>query len=819
MKSVNFNSIDRKWQKEWEKAKVFEVKEDSKKLKYYALAMYPYPSANGLHMGHAFQYVIPDILARFMRMNGCSVLHPMGFDSFGLPAENAAIKEGVHPQKYTDTAIKRFVTQLRTLGISYDWSRVIQSHDPEYYKWNQYFFLEFLKKGLVYRKASGVNYCVKCDSVLANEQVHDGKCWRHKDTNVIIKNLEQWFVKTTKYAEELLKDVDVLDWPERIKAMQRNWIGKSEGAEVMFSINNEKWPVFTTRIDTLFGVTFLVISAQHSRLGELVTKENKKNVDTFLKKIKSTKQEDADKMEKEGVFTGSYAIHPLTGKKIPIWTGNFVVADYGSGGVMAVPAHDARDFEFAKKYGLEIKQVIGCPKDYDWKNGAYTDWGNLVNSSEFNGLKNDEAKQHIVKALESKKLGRFVTQYKLRDWLISRQRYWGTPIPIIYCDDCGAVPVSGKELPVLLPQKVEFGKGNPLLTNDKFLNVKCPKCGKIGKRETDTMDTFMDSSWYYLRFTDPGNTKRPLSPEDVSRWMPVDFYSGGAEHACMHLIYARFFTKALRDLGYVTISEPFTRLFNQGMLHGEDGAVMSKSRGNVIDPLDTTKKYGSDTLRLFLMSVASPDKDFSWSSTGVESMHRFVQKVWNYAHSVNFGKSSSRVEHKMNKGIIEISKEIKSINYNIAVIKLRALFDSFEEEISKYDFGNFLKLLSVFAPHIAEELWNKFIDSKTLISISNWPVADESKINDSIDKAEESFEKTISDIQNILKIVKEKEGKMASHVYLYAIPNEVVLFNIDALSKRLGIEVSVFAVNDKMKFDPENKGGKAKPGRPAIYVV
>ena len=341
----------------------------------------------------------------------------------------------------------------------------------------------------------------------------------------------------------------------------------------------------------------------------------------------------------------------------------------------------------------------------------------------------------------------------------------------------------------------------------------------MGKGEKDTMDIFMDSSWYYLRFTDPGNTKRPLSPEDVSRWMPVDFYSGGAEHACMHLIYARFFTKALRDLGYVTISEPFTRLFNQGMLHGEDGAVMSKSRGNVIDPLDTTKKYGSDTLRLFLMSVASPDKDFSWSSTGVESMHRFVQKVWNYAHSVNFGKSSSRVEHKMNKGIIEISKEIKSINYNIAVIKLRALFDSFEEEISKYDFGNFLKLLSVFAPHIAEELWNKFIDSKTLISISNWPVADESKINDSIDKAEESFEKTISDIQNILKIVKEKEGKMASHVYLYAIPNEVVLFNIDALSKRLGIEVSVFAVNDKMKFDPENKGGKAKPGRPAIYVV
>ena len=984
MKDVNFNSIDRKWQKEWEKSRVFEVTENTDKPKYYVLEMYPCPSGTGLHLGHAFNYTLADIIARFMRMNGNSVLYPAGYDSFGLPAENAAIKEGIHPQKYADTAIKHFIEQQKGLGLSYDWSRKIQSHDPEYYKWNQYFFLEFLKKGLAYRKASSVNYCVKCESVLANEQVHDGKCWRHKDTNVIIKNLEQWFVKTTRYAEELLKDVDALDWSERIKAMQKNWIGKSEGAEVMFDVNGQKWLVFTTRIDTLFGVTFLVISAQHSRLGELVTKENKKNVDAFLKKIKSTKQEDADKMEKEGVFTGSYAVHPLTGKKIPIWTGNFVVADYGSGMVMAVPAHDARDFEFAKKYDLEIKPVIGSSedkneiqdlldiefkkfidkaksekkdffvmggfglriingsryrnnkdidvcipkKDFDfWKKyftsqkyedyteegdtkrdyskyalyikningkevefdvwvldigkdgnyfdmewgkprtwgistrdivqhnygnipikviskiinfsevhekinekkraidicfsfeGDYTGKGKLVNSSDFNGLDSDEAKNHIVKSLESKKLGRFVTQYKLRDWLISRQRYWGTPIPIIYCDNCGTVPVSEKELPVLLPQKVEFGKGNPLLTNEKFLKAKCPRCGKIGRRETDTMDGFVDSSWYFLRFTDSGNNKMPLSPDCVSYWMPVDFYVGGAEHACMHLIYARFFTKALRDLGYVNISEPFTRLFNQGMIHGEDGFVISKSRGNGVDPSDITKKYGADTLRLFLVSMASPDKDFSWSSTGVESMHRFVQRVWNYAHSVKFGKSSSRIEHKVNKAIIDVSREIKGINYNIAVIKLRALFDSFEDEISKYDFGNFLKILSPFAPHIAEELWNKFIDSKTLISVSNWPVADESKINDSIDKAEESFEKTVSDAQNILKIVKDKESKTASHVYLYAIPNEVVLFNRDALSKRLGIEVSVFAVNDKMKFDPENKSGKAKPGRPAIYVV
>ena len=958
MKSVNFNSIDKKWQKEWEKAKVFEAKEDAKKEKYYVLAMYAYPSGSGLHMGHAFQYVIPDILARFMIMNGKSVLHPVGYDSFGLPAENAAIKEGVHPKKYTDGAIKRFIEQHKALGLSYDWSRLLWSHDSEYYKWNQYFFLQFFKNGLVYRKASAVNWCIKCDTVLANEQVHSGKGWRHGYTEVVVKNLEQWFVKTTKYADELLKDVDALDWPERIKAMQKNWIGKSEGAEVVFDLNGEKWPVFTTRADTLFGVTFLVVSVQHSRLNELVTKEHKKSVDAFLKKIKSTKQEDIDKLEKEGVFTGSYAIHPLTGKKIPVWVGNFVVADYGSGMVMAVPAHDDRDFEFAKRYDLEIKPVImpvfgerqdkeefrktistvvhrkkdnkflimrwkdtkwvspvvggvegdenlekaaerevleesgyktkfvkklGCeieshfyadhkkvwryrldqpvlmelldekPKkvsedeknrhDVVWldaddalkeithsyntlgllrylgREGAYTGSGKLVNSSEFNGLDSDEAKVHIVKSLESKKLGRFVTQYKLRDWLISRQRYWGTPIPIVYCDDCGAVPVSEKELPVLLPEKVKFGKGNPLLTNEKFLRAKCSKCGKVGRRETDTMDTFFDSSWYYLRFTDSGNKKFAISPDCVSYWMPVDFYSGGAEHACMHLIYARFFTKALRDLGYLNINEPFKRLFNQGMVHGEDGFVMSKSRGNGIDPLDITKKYGADTLRLFLMSVASPDKDSVWSSTGVDSMHKFVQRVWNYAHSVKFGKSSSKVEHKLNKAIIEITNDIKNINYNIVVIKLRSLFDSFEDEISKYDFGNFLKLISVFAPHIAEDLWHSFIDNKNLISTSTWPVADESKIDENIDKSEESFEKTISDIQNILKIVAQKGGKNASHVYLYVIPHEIGLFNKDILSKRLGIEVSVFAVNDKMKYDPENKSGKAKLGRPAIYVV
>lgn len=818
MKHVNFSSIDKKWQKEWEKSDIFSAKLNNKKEKYYVLEMYPYPSGSGLHMGHAFNYTIGDILARFNRMNGKNVLYPMGYDSFGLPAENAAIKEGVHPGKYTDTAIKRFILQQKSLGLSYDWSRKLQSHDPEYYRWNQYFFLQFLKNGLVDRKASPVNWCVKCESVLANEQVHDGKCWRHKDTEVSIKNLEQWFIKTTKYSDELLSDVDKLDWPERIKAMQKNWIGKSEGTEVLFEIAGEKWPVFTTRADTLFGVTFLVISAQHPRLNDLVTKFEKKNVDSFLKKIKSVKQEDIDKLEKEGVFSGSYAKHPLTGKEVPVWIGNFVVADYGSGIVMAVPAHDQRDFEFAKKYKIEVKEVVKPVEKKTDKNRAYTDYGVLINSGDFNGLSSEEAIKHIQIVLKEKKLGKAVTNYKLRDWLISRQRYWGTPIPIIYCDDCGAVPVNEKDLPVLLPEKVIFGKGNPLLSSEKFLKAKCPSCGKNGRRETDTMDTFMDSSWYYMRFTDPSNKKMPLSFDDVSYWMPVDFYVGGAEHACMHLIYARFFTKALRDLGYLNFDEPFTRLYNQGMIHGEDGFVMSKSRGNVLDPLDMAKKYGADTLRLFLVSMASPDKDSLWSSTGIESMYRFMNKVWNYSNEVKFGKSSSRVEHKINKAIIEITKEIKNVNYNMAVIKLRTLFDSFESEISKYDFGNFLKLLSVFAPHVSEDLWSKFIDSKSFISISEWPVADTKKINDEIDKAEEIFEKTVSDVLNILKIIREKQGKDGRQVYLYVMPFELRSFDSSLLSKRVGVEVSVFAVNDKDKYDPEGKASKAKPGKPGIYV-
>ncbi|MCX8159094.1 MAG: leucine--tRNA ligase [Candidatus Pacearchaeota archaeon] len=819
-KVVDFAKIEKKWQELWEKKKAFVVKE-GKKRKCYVLEMFPYPSASGLHVGHAFNYIIGDIYARFKRMQGFNVLYPMGYDAFGLPAENAAIKAGEHPKKYTENAINNFVMQQKRLGLSYDWGRMIKTCDADYYKWNQYFFLKFFKKGLVYRKKSSVNWCPKCKSVLANEQVHNGKCWRHDDVDVEIKSLEQWFFRISNYAEELLQDVQKLDWPERIKIMQENWIGKSEGTEIFFEINSEKWAVFTTRPDTLFGVTFLVISAQHPRLMEIVKEENKKEVEEFLRKIKSTSEKDNINLEKEGVFSGSYAIHPLTKEKIPIWIGNFVVADYGSGMVMAVPAHDQRDFEFAKKYNLPIKLVV-VPLDEKLSSNtlkeAYLGNGVMINSEEFNDLENVEAMEHITKALEMKKLGKKTVNYKLRDWLISRQRYWGTPIPIIYCEKCGIVPEKEDNLPIVLPEKVKFGEGNPLSTNEEFVNTKCPKCGRKAKRETDTMDTFVDSSWYFLRFCDSANSKVPFDKKKVDYWMPVDQYIGGAEHACMHLIYARFFCKALRDFGFVSVSEPFKRLFNQGMIHGEDGFVMSKSRGNVVNPSDMINKYSADSLRLFLVSMASPDKDTQWSTNGIESMHKFVTKIFEHCKKIKFGKSSKRFESKINKTIKELTNEIENFRYNIAIIKLRELFSEMEreEEIAKSDFGSFIKMLSLFCPHIAEELWCR-IGSKNFVSLADWPVCDEKKIDEKFEEMDKNFEKAIEDINNILKIMKEK-GKEIEKVYLYVLPKEIEGYNEKELAKRIGKEIKVFAVNDKKKYDPENKSGKAKPGKPGIYV-
>ncbi len=825
MENYDFKKIEKKWQKKWDEAKIFEVKENVKgKEKFYCLEMFPYPSASGLHMGHSFNYTIGDVYSRFKKMQGFNVLHTMGYDSFGLPAENAAIKAKADPKEYTEAAIKNFIKQQRSLGLTYDWTRVLMTHDPDYYKWNQFFFLKFLEKGLVYKKKSPVNWCPKCETVLANEQVVNGRCWRHSDTEVVLKDLDQWFVKTTDYADELLEMVEKLNWPDRIKIMQKNWIGRSEGAEIDFEINGEKWPVFTTRPDTIFGVTFVVVSAQHPKLSELVTKEQKKEVDAFVKKIKSVKQEDIDRLEKEGVFTGAYAINPMTKEKVPVYAANFVIADYGSGMVMGVPAHDQRDFDFASKYEIPIKVVVE-PTDFEIyeREGkiprAYTREGELVNSEDFNGMENKKAKEAIVKSLEKKKLGRKQVQFKIRDWLISRQRYWGTPIPVVYCDKCGMVPVSENELPVKLPKEVTFGKGNPLLSNEKWLNVKCPKCGGKARRETDTMDTFFDSSWYFLRFCDSKNDKKPFDLKKVDYWMPVDFYTGGAEHAVMHLIYARLFTKILRDFGMLEFDEPFVQLFNQGMIHGSDGVVMSKSRGNVVDPLDMIDKYGADALRMALVSFASPDKDTMWDEKILNGNFKFLKKVYAYFSSLNgFGKSDEKTESKLNKTIKKMTEQIENLKYNLAIIELRNLFNVLPEKTSKEVLEKFLKLMQPFCPHVAEELWEK-IGGKGFVSVAKWPEAEENKINENFERQEKAVEKLGEDINSILNIF-AKDKKKPETAYVYVIPSEKEFLEAGRknVEKKTGLKIVIHAVNDKDKYDPEGKSKRAKPGKPAIYL-
>jgi len=806
----NFKAIESKWQKKWEDKKIFQVK-DNKKNKFYVLEMYPYPSASGLHMGHAFNYVIGDIFARFKRMNEFNVLYPMGYDSFGLPAENAAIRNKAHPKKFTEEAIKNYIKQQKNLGLSYDWSRLLACHNPEFYKWDQWIFLKMYEKRLAYRKKAPVNWCPKCNTVLANEQVHDGKCEYHEDTDVEIRKLEQWFFKITDYAEELYDFIDKLKgWPEEIKSMQKNWIGKSSGTEIFFEIKGKQWPIFTTRPDTIFGVTFMVISAQHNELMDLVTEEQRTEVEKFLKKLKSTSKKDIIELEKEGVFTGSYARNPINGEEIPIWVGNFVLADYGSGIVMAVPAHDQRDFEFAKKYNIRIKQIISGG---DIKQKAYSGEGVLINSEKFNKLKSEKAREEITQDLKKKKLGKKVTQYKLRDWLISRQRFWGTPIPIVYCDKCGVVSVSEKELSVKLPDNIKFtSKKNPLIDYDKFVNTKCPKCKGKARRETDTMDTFVNSSWYFLRYCDSKNNKEIFDKKKVKYWMPIDQYIGGKEHACMHLIYFRFYTKFLRDLKLLNFDEPVLNLFNQGMLSGPDGEKMSKSKGNVVLPEEVSEKYGIDAVRLFLVSVANPDTDFDWSEKGIQGSFRFVKRVVNYFNRVQFETADARTESKINKAILEVTDYIENFKYNLAVIKLRELFESLPDKTSKEVLENSLKLLHVFCPHITEELWEK-LGNKNFLSLEKWPRANKKKINEFFEKQDQVVSKLISDINQILKLVKDKEK-----IYVYILPNEKKLYDEELIQRWSGRQVSIFTVNDKNKYDPVNMSKKTKPERPAIYL-
>ncbi|MBX7149014.1 leucine--tRNA ligase [bacterium] len=714
-------------QKKWDDTQVNATGFDTSKPKYYLLEMFPYPSGR-IHMGHVRNYTIGDVVARFKRMKGFNVLHPMGWDAFGMPAENAAIKNNSHPQTWTDKNVAEMREQLKRMGFSYDWTREVNTSKPEYFKWEQEFFIRMWEKGLAYQKLSEVNWCNTCATVLANEQVVDAKCWRC-DSPVILKPLKQWFFKITAYAEDLLKGIEELKdgWPDRVLTMQREWIGKSTGAEIDFTLEGtkEKVTIFTTRPDTLFGVTFMSIAPQSPLVEKLIEgKPQADSVRAFVDKVnKAEKTEDkfAEK-EKEGVFTGAFAINPVNNRRVPIYVANFVLMGYGTGAVMAVPAHDQRDFEFARKYDLPINVVIepkGQHLDGKAMKAAYTEEGNLANSGQFTGMKNEVAKHAIVDFLERKKLGRKSVNYKLRDWGISRQRYWGTPIPIIHCEACGMVPVPESDLPVKLPFDVSFTgvEGSPLSRHEAFVNVNCPTCGNKARRETDTMDTFMESSWYFLRYTDPNATTEPFSPEKAAYWLPIDQYIGGIEHAVLHLLYSRFFTRVLSDLGYLKLSEPFEKLLTQGMVI-KDGAKMSKSKGNVVDPNHIIEQYGADTARLFMLFASPPERDLDWSDAGVEGSYRFLNRVWNLAYETVSNRWEGNQDHPellywVHKTIKKVTEDIgDEFHFNTAVSSIMELVN-FLQKIAPQSglsaaFKDALKTLVVllfpFVPHMAEEL-------------------------------------------------------------------------------------------------------------------
>ncbi|NLB88840.1 MAG: leucine--tRNA ligase, partial [Syntrophomonadaceae bacterium] len=752
----DFKAIEAKWQKYWEENNFYKVTEDKSKPKYYNLEMFPYPSGN-LHMGHVRNYAIGDVIARFKSMNGYNVLHPMGWDAFGLPAENAAIKHGNPPGEWTYTNIDNMREQLKTLGISYDWDREVATCKPDYYKFTQWMFLKLYENNLAYKKNAAVNWCPSCHTVLANEQVVDGGCERCQ-TEVEKKQLEQWSFKITDYAQRLLDDLELLPgWPEKVKTMQKNWIGRSEGCQFSMKIEDseETIAVFTTRPDTIFGVTYMVLAPEHPLVEKVCAgKPEEEAVKKFIQKMQHVSDiaRTSAETEKEGVFTGAYAINPLNGSKIPIWIANYVLMDYGTGAIMAVPAHDERDFEFARKYNLPIKIVIQNTespiKEEDLKE-AYTGDGVMVNSGSFDGLTVEEGKKAVTKYMEENSIGEGTVNYRLRDWLISRQRYWGAPIPIVYCEECGIVPVPYENLPVILPEDVAFKPSgeSPLKYVEEFINTTCPKCGKPAKRETDTMDTFVCSSWYFTRFCDPNNADIPFTKETADYWMPVDQYIGGVEHAILHLMYARFFTKFLRDIGMLSCEEPFTNLLTQGMVL-KDGAKMSKSKGNVVSPEEIIDKYGADTARLFILFASPPERDLEWSDQGVEGAYRFLNRVWrlvnDYAESIiNLGDMDNNAEldqaakdlrYKTHYTIKKVTDDLEErFNFNTAVSAIMELFNTVNSyrdnpnpklHVVKEAIESLLLLLSPFCPHICEELWS-VIGNKGSITLHPWPKYDE----------------------------------------------------------------------------------------------
>ena len=812
----NFSEIEKKWQTKWAEGDVFKVTEDPDKEKYYVLEMFPYPSGK-LHMGHVRNYSIGDVLARFKKMKGFNVLHPMGWDSFGLPAENAAIKHGVEPSKWTWENIGEMREQLKELGLSYDWDREVATCHPDYYKWMQWIFIQFYKKGLAYKKENPVNWCPSCQTVLANEQVVDGKCERCK-TLVGKKDLSQWYFKITDYAERLLDNLEELPgWPNKVKLMQKNWIGKSIGAEVTFEIDgfDKGLDVFTTRPDTLYGVTYMVMAPEHPYLKELVAgSEYEEPVNAYVDKVQhmSDIERTSTTNEKTGQFTGRYAINPLTGKKVPIFISDYVLMDYGTGAIMAVPAHDQRDFDFAKKFDLEIIPVVDSDDPevdvYDLK-AAFAAEGTMINSEMFNGMNNKEAIEKIIDYLEEKKIGKKSINYKLRDWLISRQRYWGTPIPMIHCDDCGWVPEKEENLPVLLPADVQFtGKGeSPLATSKTFVNTTCPVCGKPARRELDTMDTFLDSSWYFLRYCDPKNTEAPFSKEKVDYWMNVDQYIGGVEHAILHLMYARFFQMALYDLGLVSTEEPFKNLLTQGMVI-KDGAKMSKSLGNVVSPAEIIDKYGADTARLFILFAAPPERELDWSDQGVEGSFRFINRVYRmvYDFSQNYSEvpesyeiscdADKNMAYWLNYAIKKVSDDIgERFNFNTAISTIMELVNEMyrykEGTVNPGLFGAAIKdliiMLAPFVPHVTEEMW-EHLGYEGSVHDQNWPEYDEKalvkdtveivvqvngKIKEKLDIAgglsREEMEKTAMENEKVKGLI---EGKNV--VKVIAVPGKLI---------------------------------------------
>jgi leucyl-tRNA synthetase len=777
----NPQAIEKKWQKRWEEKRVFESEVDLQKPKYYVLEMLPYPSGT-LHMGHMRNYTIGDVVARVKRMRGFNVLHPMGWDAFGLPAENAAIKNHTHPRTWTNNNIAEFQRVLRRFGFSYDWRREISTCEPEYYRWNQWFFLRMLERGIAYKKKSRVNWCPKCCTVLANEQVvNGGFCWRHEDTRVEARDIEQWFLRTTAYSEQLLDDLKELEggWPERVITMQRNWIGKSIGGKVWFDVADVtgagKIEIFTTRIDTIYGASAIILAPTHPLVGKLIAgAKNQPGLEAKLTEMKqsSVKIEDIATAEKDGFFAGRYAVNPFNGEKTPIWVGNFVLLEYGTGAIMAVPAHDQRDFEFAKKFGLPIPVVVR-KKDFTTEDTegtekepkeAYTEYGISVNSGAYSGLETEAAIEKMAADAEAGRFGKKETIYRLRDWGISRQRYWGTPIPVVYCEKDGMVPVPDKDLPVLLPAHPKLtGEGqSPLATDPEFLNTKCPKCGGAARRETDTMDTFVDSSWYFYRYCDPRNDQAPYDSAKVGYWFPIDQYIGGIEHAIMHLLYSRFWCKVMRDLGLIQHDEPVARLFAQGMVL-KDGTAMSKSAGNVVGAIDMAEKFGADTGRLYTLFAAPPEKDLEWSEESIEGAWRFLNRVYRLVekHAGNGGGISAISDQRSGsaedprahpkvavpqktltereKGLLRkahqtvrrVTQDFETRwHFNSAIAHIMELTNAIyaaeplEENLRPEVRREVLELVTLMlapmTPHLAEELWEMLGHSDGLWK-TNWP--------------------------------------------------------------------------------------------------